>query len=132
MARRTVKVLIPENPDDALSLFKSVLDKNTLDGNDSPLKAINMALMQTLYNIAQASNDEMKRLYGLAEIETVKRDNAFGAAQNHETLYYILTQIRDLLLVLYKDNPKELEKWGFTVTIKESISRPKPKPPAAI
>lgn len=115
MARKTVKVKIPENPDELILLLGKILAKHQSDGANSPLKSLEMQLFETLLNVASAANAEMQRLYDLAKIETGKRDNAFGSAQTNQTLLYITAQIRDLLLVIYKTNPRELGQWGFDV-----------------
>lgn len=121
MARKTVKVEIPANPDDLLLLLKKVIAKNELDGVNSPLKGLNMATFAAKTGIAAASNSEMQRLYDVAKIETGKRDNALGSIQTADTALYILGQIRDMLLAIYKDNPRELGQWGFDVVEGEVV-----------
>lgn len=130
MARKTVRVDIPTNPDDLLQLLEKVIAKNAADGAASPLKSLNMATFEAKTQVALAANSEMQRLYELAKIETGKRDNAFGSIQTADTALYILGQIRDLLLVIYKNNPRELGQWGFgvvegEVTIKRGPAVPK-------
>ena len=128
MARKTVKVKIPNNPDDLMLLLGKILAKHQADGANSPLKGLEMQLFETLLNIAGAANSEMQRLYDLAKIETGKRDNALGTMQTNQTLLYITGQIRDLLLVIYKTNPRELGQWGFDV-IEGEVSTPRPPAP---
>ncbi len=115
MSRKTVKVEIPNNPDDLLLLLGKVIAKNAADGADSPIKSLNMTTFEAKTTIAATANAEMQRLYDLAKIETGKRDNAFGTMQTEDTVLYILGQIRDMLLAIYKNNPRELGQWGFDV-----------------
>ena len=125
IAQKTVRVEIPTNPDALILLLSSIWLKHQADGSSSPLNGLGMEMFQTLMNIANAANTEMKRLYEEAKIETAKRDNAFGSAQTRDTLLYIVTQIRDLLLVIYKSNPRELGAWGFTVVEGQHSTGPK-------
>lgn len=126
MARKTVKVEIPTNPDELLKLLKAVLEKHGEDGADSPLKALAMANLATRTSAADAANDEANRLYRLAEIETKKRGAAFGTAQTPDTALFVLTQVRDMLLTIHKGNPQKLQNWGFQV-VEGSATTNKPK-----
>ena len=129
MARKTVRVEIPANPDERLKLLKAVQTKHSGDADASPLKALPMATLATQTGVAEAAHNEANRLYRMAEIETKKRDGAFGATQTPETALFVLTQVRDMLLSVYKSNPQELQKWGFQVVEgSASTNKPKAKP----
>ena len=39
------------------------------------------------------------------------------SSQSTGTLYYYLTSIRDLLLVIYRGNEEQLSTWGFNVAV---------------
>lgn len=127
MARKTTKVAIPKNVDDLLLLLAAVSAKNEADGATSPLLALNMAAMKDHAASAKAAQTKAKELQRLAEIQTATRDEALGSAQTPGSALFVLTQARDLLLTLYKDNPKKLGEWGFTVSEGE-VSTPRPKP----
>ncbi len=123
MARKTTKVDIPKNADDLMILLGNVLKKNSADGANSPLKSLPMDALQTRTDAAQDAQGKAKELERLAQIQTATRDDALGTAQTPDTARYILTQVRDLLLSLHKDNPKKLGEWGFTVVEGEAVSR---------
>ena len=122
MARKTIKVEIPRNAEDKLILLDKVVAKNEELGDDSPVKGLPMGAMKTLTATAHVAQDKSKDLERLAKIQTATRDNAFGTAQTENTAIYILTQVRDLLLSLYKSNPQQLGEWGFDVQEGETVT----------
>lgn len=126
MARKTVRAKIPANPDERLKLLKKVLAKHEADGTSSPLNALAMDVLEAKTEEADSAHQEADRLYKLAEIETKKRDAAFGTAQNPDTAVFILSQARAILLGINKANPQALQNWGFEV-VEGSASTNKPK-----
>lgn len=130
MSRKTTKVEIPKNADELLILLHQVLAKNAADGVDSPIKSLHMSVMQDKTDIAEASQAASKNYERMSQIETAKRDEAIGTAQTTDSALYILTQVRDLLLTIYKSNPKMLGEWGFTV-IEGTVSATAATPPAS-
>ena len=120
MARKTTRVDIPGNPDELLKLLGQVLKKHEADGANSPLKSLDMTLFASLLATASAANDASADLYRQAKIQTDIRDAAFGTIQTSGSELFVLSQIRNLLLAIYQENPRMLGDWGFDVIEGES------------
>ncbi len=127
MARRPARVVIPGNADALIALAQKVYAKSQSDP-DSPLKALDMAMLNSQAQAAQDQNERAKQLARDAELATSARDNALGETRaSPDTVLFLLTQARDLLLAMNKDDPRRLGDYGFDVV----ESNPKPEPPPA-
>ena len=112
MASNKVRVEIPRNAADLLSLGEKIYAKHTELAATSPLNMLQshkwdvngpqVANALTLHNKAE----EYKRL---AEEAYRERDLLVGEIDES------IKSSRDLLLGVYRDNPKQLGQWGFEV-----------------
>ena len=120
--KRTVTVDIPtDSPETFIQLCKDIIEQNTALGAASPLVgkidmaayAGNVTAAETDFNTAATQRGIKEAKHGEA-----LKVAGYGEGQSSETpgtLYYIITGMRDLLLVAYHHNPEELSLWGFDV-----------------
>ena len=113
MANNTVRITIPTNAADKLSLAEKIYKKHQADGDASPLKAItshswdnNGPRISTGLEYHKEAEDLKAKsdlTYRKRDLEVTEVDESIKAS-------------RDLLLGIYRDNPKELSQWGFSVS----------------
>ena len=126
MARRTVKVEIPEGkPEDLISLAKSITERYTQDVQNNPLRLLPMEEFVHKQVAASEKRKEAKRLLdqgqsSLSEAEKIMGISAGQSRQTEGTLLYHLTAIRDQLLLAFRGNEEKLRDYGFKVTVSEA------------
>lgn len=113
MANNAFRITIPTNPTDRLALAEKIFEKHLSDGDASPLKAINshawensgprIATALDYHKQAEALRGQSDLTYRKRDLEVAEVDESIKAS-------------RDLLLGIYRDNPKELSQWGFNVS----------------
>jgi hypothetical protein len=112
MANTKPRVIIPAKPADLLGLAARVYAKHVALDANSPLKALQTHIWEV--NGPQVAN----ALTLHQQAEEYKR-NAEEAYAKRDLLSVEITEslkaTRDLLLGIYRDNPKELGQWGFEV-----------------
>lgn len=132
MARKTVRVDIPRNPEKCIELMDNVLEKHDELGANSPLNALPMdelAAKATPVRAKQKQAKDMERelnkVYG-------ERDVLLGdGTQSPDTVRFILAQARDTLLGVNRKNPRLLGDWGFDVTEGEATASKKAASPTS-
>lgn len=138
MARKTIRVDIPaKQPNDFSKLLADIWAKHTALGGNSPLinfPKVNMTTYNTLRGNADTKRAQAIALHQQAENVNEQADLIFGrgkgqSAQTPNTLYNMITLIRDLLLVQNAGNEEALSEWGFKVVVGTAKS-PKQKPKA--
>lgn len=116
MARKPMRVEIPKNPDDCITLAGKVITKHVADGATSPLTGLGMADMAVKNTTADAQNKQSKDLARQSQLCTENRDIALGKDTSKEgTVRFYLNSVRDTLLGKYRGNPSQLGDWGFDV-----------------
>ena len=126
MARKNVKVEIPVNKIEALmTLLNGVSKKHIALGTDSPIQHIDMADFDSKLKEAEGKRTSSKELRAQSEALMEAANSLLGlgidqSSTSPGTLYYYLTSIRDLLLVIYKGNEEQLSTWGFNVVSSSS------------
>jgi hypothetical protein len=113
MANNTVRISIPTNPADRLTLGASIYAKHLADGDASPLKSIisnswesngpKVATGLEHHKQAEVLKDQSDLAYRKRDLDLSEVDESIKAS-------------RDVLLGIYRDNPKELLQWGFSVS----------------
>jgi len=113
MANNTVRISIPTNAADKLSLADKIYQKHKADADASPLKAITshswdnngprIAKGLEYHKQAEDLKAQSDRTYRKRDLEVDEVDESIKAS-------------RDILLGIYRDNPKELSQWGFSVS----------------
>lgn len=128
MARSTIKVIIPRNPDELLTLAENILAKHTLDGAASVIPTNVAAELQTLYTKGFEQNELQKQSYRNAENYVELRNLALGTLPTQDsrtpnTVKFYIISVRDVLAGLNRDNLRHLGKWGYTVNSPKNVSK---------
>ncbi len=113
MAKANVRIPIPTNPADLLDLAEIIQATHVADGEQSPLNALRVSSWPNFgRDVAngKALHKEAENLKAQSELTYRKRDNILP------DLNESVRASRDLLLGIYRDNPKELSRWGFQVS----------------
>ena len=105
MANTKPRVNIPKNPAQKLDLASKIYAKHTSMAATSPLNALQSHTWTT--NGPEVANAQS--LHQQAEEAYRKRDLLLSEIDES------IKSTRDLLLGIYRDNPKELGQWGFEV-----------------
>jgi hypothetical protein len=113
MATTSVRISIPTNAADRLSLGASIYEKHLADGDASPLKAIISHSWDKAGPEVANGLDQHKQAEDLkSKSELAYRKRDLSLSQVDESI----KATRDLLLGIYRENPKELTQWGFSVS----------------
>ena len=112
MAKQTFRVVIPTNPEKQLDLAELVLNKHTTDGATGPLN--------TLVDHSWTDNGpkvvDARKLQD--EILQLEKDLEKKYKERNLLLAPVMDSVkasRDLLIGVYKSNPKKLGDWGYVV-----------------
>jgi hypothetical protein len=112
MAKQTFRVVIPTNPEQRLNLAELVLQKHTTDGTSSPLNTLvdhSWTVNGPKVAQARAKQDSITQLEKDLETMYKERNLLLDGVMNS------VKASRDLLIGVYKTNPKKLGDWGFEV-----------------
>jgi tryptophanyl-tRNA synthetase len=112
MANPNVRVEIPRNAEETLDLASKINKKHTAMTTTSPLNALQThtwAVNGPQVATALALHQQAEDLKRQAEEAYRKRDLLMGEIKES------ILASRDLLLGVYRDNPKILGEWGFEV-----------------
>ena len=107
------RVNIPTNPALRLELAARIYAKHMADGANSPLNALkNQTWTENGREVGNAAslNEQAEDLQRQTDLTYRKRDLLLANIDE------CIKSSRDLLLSLNRDNPKELNQWGFDVT----------------
>jgi len=105
-----------------LSAAKKCIAKHQELGKDSPLANYDMKKFETYGKEADGFINLANKYHDNAEAISEKLNNLLGFAKEQSirtkgTLYNRVGLIRDLLLVLYSGQEKQIEDWGFEIII---------------
>ncbi len=132
--RRNVRVTLPVNsPEQLLKLAEDIAKRNTVEGVSSPLNGkVDMVDFASKTAAAKAAYDLANSNRRIKEAKNYEALGIMGYAHGQSrsipgTAYNILSLIRNMLLTVYDQNPKELEYWGFHVVIKTGMPGRKKK-----
>ncbi len=128
MPRSTIKVIIPKNPDDMLSLSGDILAKHTADGAASVLPDDIADGLDTVHTAADLENTNQKDFYRDAENFIEQRDLVLGLhhtqdSRTENTVLFYVSSVRDVLSGLHRNNIRNLGKWGFTVNSPNNVAQ---------
>ena len=119
----TVRVDIPRtNPTERLRLAAAILAKHTALAAASPLKDLNWTAVGPTVATATGFDTTAKQLEKDLEKAYGDRDALLPAIDKE------IARSRDLLLALYRDNPRKLGDFGFVVN---DTPKPAKKPKTA-
>lgn len=128
MARKTIRVDMPVGkPEELMGLLKSILEKYEKDPKTSPLKSLNMTDFTAKTNLAAITRKDAKRLSEQSQAMYGESEQLMGIApgqsrQSEGTLLYLLTMVRDQLLLTYRGNEDKLAEYGFKVSIGTAVN----------
>ena len=122
-----MRIPIPENKDQFITLAKALLAKHTELGAASPLNGIEgIANLAALVNTADINNQQSKLLAKQATTATEACDKAIGPdAKTPGGLRFLVTASRGTLAGQNRGQEHKLGDWGFGV-----IAAPEPSPEA--
>ncbi len=113
----TMRIPIPNNPDQLIKLALAIVAKHKAMGQDSPLNGIeDIAHFEPQATAADAANTDAKDFAQKSEQATEARDNALGKnTTTPGTLRFFVTASRDMLAAANKGSKHKLGDWGFLV-----------------
>jgi hypothetical protein len=121
MSNNKMRVNIPRNAEDTLSLASAIHKKHLADGANSPLKLLADTKWDTEGpKIAQAQAKHIEAEVYKSKMEAAYRERDLIMAN----IPNIIRSTRDLLAGINSSNMKRLAEWGFSV---ESSAAPKSK-----
>jgi hypothetical protein len=109
MPRNNARVNIPTNPTEQITLLGKVSAKHAALGAGSPLGSLKWSAIDAALADAKTHDDAADDLAKQAEREYRDRDVAMPKVTQS------LRDVRDLLLVANRDNPKALGDFGYAV-----------------
>lgn len=118
MAKKPLRINLPNTPDPLIALALAIDAKDTALGASSPLKGIkNWSQFKAIVALADAKNKSGKDLAMQAEKANEDRDNALGqrGQLTENTVRWFVTSVRDVLVGLNKGNERALGDWSFNV-----------------
>ena len=136
MARVTVRVDIPSgSPEEMMKLGNKVIETDAAAAADSKLDPDKISALADDMKTAAQQHADMQKYMGLAQAARVARDTALGTADGQTvntkgTALYVVTKVRDQLLLDNEDNPEVLTNYGFNVVV-GSAKTPTKTPAAA-
>ena len=112
-----MRIPIPENPDDFITLAGKISAKHTALGAASPLNGIDgIANLAALVTTADTNNKLADQLYKQAETAIETRDKAIGPnVTTPGTLQFLVTSARTVLAGQNKGAEHKLGDWGYGV-----------------
>jgi hypothetical protein len=113
MSNSKPRVSIPSNPVQKLELAARIFAKHSATGVASPLNALQTHKWDV--NGPEIANAQALH----QQAEDLQRQTDLAYRKRDLLLYEIDESIkssRDLLMGIYRDNPKELNQWGFDVS----------------
>ena len=120
MANPNYRIIIPTSAKPLIDLAENVYKKHQTDGEQSPLKMLRSNTWETNgAKVAQALElhiqaEELKR-----QSENLNKQRDLLLADIKESV----KGSRDVLQGIFRDNPRELGKWGFEVNSSVSVSK---------
>lgn len=123
--RVTVRVDLPiTEPEKMINIVDDVIQRHNDLAPNSPLDVpeTDMAALAVLQATHIAKRKEAKKLDGESQAFMDEARIALGTgkdqtARTKETVYYIITSIRDKLLAVHRNHEEQLSNYGFNVVI---------------
>jgi hypothetical protein len=133
MSRTNVKVEMPANkPDEMTALADKVVAHDSEMGTESPLVKDEVAALKAKNSSAKDKRERAEKMH--AEAESLNQQGLIdiGVAKGQDsktagTVYTMMTNIRDTLLIKYKGQEERLSEWGYKVVITSSSGGGKAK-----
>ena len=121
--KKTIRVEIPiSSPDESNKLSEYIATKIKELGDKSPIDKETANLLTELAKKQREKRNESNKLHAQAQAATQDADIALGIADGQnvntpDTMYNVITLIRDILLVKYRGREEMLSEFGFNVVV---------------
>src|SRR3990172_12923401 len=125
MTRVNVKIGIPvHSPDKFLKLCDRTVGRNTELGVDTPIHDVNMVVFAGKVEDAKTLKSDARKLHEKRQAKNGEGSKKLGigkgdSSRTEGTVLYFITDIRDVLLRKNRQNPQNLELWGYEVVVSE-------------
>lgn len=133
MAKKTVRVKIPINrPEQLIKLARQVLEKLQKSLPKELEGRVEVQVFKEVLEKAISFRDSSKAHRAKAEADMQVANQALGTAEaqtvnTKNTIYFFLTLIRDILLIIHRDNEEALGRYGYDVVVGSSVPGRKKK-----
>lgn len=120
MAKKSVRVVIPRNAEELISLSESIIAKHNVDPLTSPLAGLDMAAFEALVVAARTKQNQLLQMRRDAETATEDRDGMLGHKRDQSsttpgTILNFVSRSRDILLGNHRGDEQHLGDYGFDV-----------------
>ena len=132
MTTKRFRVKMTRNPDFIAALVRAIMLKHNADGANSPLHSLPMLVLANKSQAAADKHTAMLQLKRDSELVTEKRNLILGynaVSQNFSrqvegTILFYIASVRDVLMGNFRENPRKLGEWGFTVDARDRVVLP--------
>ena len=132
MSKNSFRVKLTRNPDFIAALATAIIAKHNADGASSPLRNLPMSTLDEKAQAAAAKHAAMLQLKRDSELATEQRNLRIGytaatktfSSQTEGTMLYYIASVRDVLMGHFRENPRKLGEWGFTVDARDRVVIP--------
>ncbi|MEO6883529.1 MAG: hypothetical protein ABI199_05850 [Bacteroidia bacterium] len=121
MSKRTVSVTLPHRqPEELLRLAQRIMEKSATNEEVSPIAQSDLAELELLATEAETNRTRSIHLREESEKDMQAARIALGiekgqTASNPNTLTYLVSKMRDVLLAHYRGKEEQLSEYGFKV-----------------
>ena len=117
--RKTIRVVIPTNPEEAIRLALKVMSKHDQDGESSLLRVLEVETFRKSVTTADKENARSGDFRQQSEACVEARNNAVRprGPMVPGTVRHFLLAARDLLLACHKGHERMLADWGFEIIL---------------
>jgi len=134
MAKNNIRIKVPRNIEKLEKLMDDILVKHVADGAASPLNNVIGANILTDFAVIKADIARLIQMRKDAETLTEKVQLAMGLRRGQKlnernSIRFIVTSVRDILMGNYLGQEQSLGDWGFEVN--SSPRKPKTGNPDA-
>ena len=110
------------SPDQLMHLGEAIITKHNEPGGGSPLDNEEVGELETEVTAARLKETEAKDLHAEGENLNEQADTLLGIAegqslQTEGTVYFLIDDVRDKLLLVHEGNEEALSEYGFKVVI---------------
>ena len=133
MAGKNFNVTLPKKVEALIKLADDIKTKHLADGEQSPIPSTWIRELDSQITTAKAADTRQKTLTttNKNQLELVNNELGLGLGQTtfwSDSVKATVSAIRDFLKGHFRDNPRALGEWGYTVKIpKKDVQIPIPR-----
>jgi len=122
------RVDLPSRDIDAIDLCERIKKQHAIVATASPINGVDMADFDAQLQRLKDVETQIQDLYGILAPLYQEKANILGRGANQTvdtrgTLLFYTTQIRDVLLAIYKGMERNMATWGFRVVLSTRSSK---------